>query len=150
MKEKLICDIDMFKSYRDLEGTEVHSNIFCFPPENVEPTIIIGGTSILTFAIPFPLEDDYLTSVKVLFKKEATFDLVFNEHELDIEEWENKHGFTISLTLTPENTLLFREMPLLDTFVQIQFNYKEDIFLSDKLKVKVVDTLVKELYEEEE
>lgn len=137
----------MFDRYIQLEGTSAHSNLVCFPCMDKEPTIVIGSTSIITFNVPALFLKNYeeeidLKNVKLLIYKEATLLEEIGDETLEIYLSEDGKIFSVSYTMSAEDTLKFKDYKLIDTFIQLVFDYYDATFVSEVFKVKVIDSLV--------
>lgn len=135
----------MFDRYKNIEGTVAHSNIFAFPPRCFSPIIVVGGTSTITFEIPMCfLEGDSeseLSNIKLIIFKEATVYTEKTGDELEVYTTEDLSRVIVSCTLEADETITFKDYKLLDTFVQVVFDYHDDTIFSDKFKINVIDTL---------
>ena len=136
-------DIDMFKFYPSPEGY-----IPCNRPRFHKKemlTIMTGETTVHSFDVPFNVEDaeEGCITFRAIYKLGVEVVLVKDKEDCDVLYDEDNDISTLTWTLSPAETLLFKES-YLNTQVQIEFVMLDhSIAYTDKLKVKVTDSLNK-------
>lgn len=103
--------------------TENSDNRFkCLHIDDIDE-IIIGGTCTHIFTVPF-IYSDYVQSAEIFYKEGLTLILTKTDSNFTIEEDAEKGISTITLVLTPEDTLLFKRS-YLNTNVQMKILNKD-------------------------
>ena len=133
-------DIDMFKFYPSPEDYIPDNRPRHFKKEML--TIMTGETTVHSFDIPFNVETDCVT-FRALYKHGLNVVLVKEQKDCNVLYDEEHDITTLTWTISPAETLLFKES-FLDTFAQIEFVMLDhSISYTDILKVKVTDSLDK-------
>lgn len=125
----------MLDNYKDVESLPLPDNerkwLRCKPLD----TIIVGGTCTHIFEVPIKFNEDLL-KVTICYKQEARLILVKDPTELTTSD----ESLFIKCDMTTDETVLFGNT-LLDTEVQLKFEYADKVLFSNIYKVKVINTL---------
>ena len=107
-------------------------NLFTSICYNEENEIVIGATISHFFSIPFNYSK-YVNSCEIIYHQDLDFSYV----KTDFEKKEFIDHTDIIVTLTPEETKLFKKNSL-DTFVQIRIvNNKDEVMYDEPHRIKI-------------